>query len=70
MVELEIDDYNEILDWFMLAFGKKGKTLTQLSTNARMTFYKLNFLAEDKRLKGLDKISATDSTPQESEDKA
>jgi len=28
------------------------------------------FLAEDKRLKGLDKISATDSTPQESEDKA
>ena len=48
MVELEIDDYNEILDWFMLAFGKKGKTLTQLSTNARMTFYKLNFLAEDK----------------------
>ena len=48
MVELEVDDYNEILDWFMLAFGKKGKTLTQLSTNARMTFYKLNFLAEDK----------------------
>ena len=48
MVELEIDDYNEIVDWFMLAFGKKGKTLTQLSTNARMTFYKLNFLAEDK----------------------
>ena len=28
------------------------------------------FLAEDTRLKGLDKISATDSTPQESEDKA
>ena len=48
MVELEVDDYNEILDWFMLAFGKKGKTLTQLSTKARMTFYKLNFLAEDK----------------------
>ena len=48
MVELEVDDYNEILDWFMLAFGKKGKTLTQLGTKARMTFYKLNFLAEDK----------------------
>ena len=48
MVELEIDDYNEILDWFMLAFGKKGKSLKEINTNARMTFYKLNFLAEDK----------------------
>jgi|TARA_R100001244_G_scaffold97519_1_gene73010 hypothetical protein len=48
MVELEIDDYNEILDWFMLAFGKKGKSLKEINTKARMTFYKLNFLAEDK----------------------
>ena len=48
VIELELEDYSEIMDWFMLAFGKKGKTLTQLSTNARMTFYKLNFLAEDK----------------------
>ena len=24
MVELEVEDYNEILDWFLLAFGKKS----------------------------------------------
>ena len=48
MVELEIDDYNEILDWFLLAFGKKGKSLKEINAKARMTFYKLNFLAEDK----------------------
>ena len=48
MVELEIDDYNEIVDCFMLAFGKKGKSLKEINTKARMTFYKLNFLAEDK----------------------
>jgi len=48
MVELEIDDYNEILDWFMLAFGKKGKSLKEINTKAKMTFYKLHFLADDK----------------------
>ena len=48
MVELELEDYSEIMDWFMLAFGKKGKSLKEINTKARMTFYKLNFLAEDK----------------------
>jgi hypothetical protein len=48
MVELEIDDYDEIMDWFMLAFGKKGKPLSNINQRAKMTFYKLNFLAEDK----------------------
>ena len=48
MVELEIEDYNEIIDWFTLAFGKKGKPLSKINTKAKMTFYKLNFLAEDK----------------------
>ena len=48
MVELEIDDYDEIMDWFMLAFGKKGKPLSSVNNRAKMTFYKLNFLAEDK----------------------
>ena len=48
MVELEIDDYNEIIDWFLLAFGKKGKAINEINAKARMTFYKLNFLAEDK----------------------
>jgi hypothetical protein len=59
MVELEIDDYNEILDWFQLAFGKKGKVLAELSTKARMTFYKLNFLAEDK-IKEVKQLSLDD----------
>ena len=48
MVELEVEDYSEIMDWFMLAFGKRGKTMNNLPTKAKMTFYKLNFLAEDK----------------------
>ena len=48
MVELEIEDYNEIMDWFTLAFGKKGKPLSKINNKAKMTFYKLNFLAEDK----------------------
>ena len=48
MVELELDDYSEIMDWFVLAFGKKGKSLKDINTKAKMTFYKLNFLAEDR----------------------
>ena len=48
MVELELDDYSEIMDWFVLAFGKKGKSMDGLPMKAKMTFYKLNFLAEDK----------------------
>ena len=48
MVELELSDYSEIMDWFMLAFGKRKKTIEKLPTKTKMTFYKLNFLAEDK----------------------
>ena len=48
MVELEIEDYSEIMDWFMLAFGKKGKSMDKLPSKAKMTFYKLHFLADDK----------------------
>ena len=48
MVELELEDFSEIMDWFMLAFGKRGKTMNNLPMKAKMTFYKLNFLAEDK----------------------
>ena len=48
MVELEVEDYSEILDWFTLAFGKKGKPISKINNKAKMTFYKLNFLAEDK----------------------
>lgn len=48
MVELEVEDYSEIMDWFILAFGKRGKTMTDLEQKTKLTFYKLNFLAEDK----------------------
>jgi len=48
MVELEVEDYSEIMDWFVLAFGKQGKSMNNLPQKAKMTFYKLNFLAEDK----------------------
>ena len=27
VVELELEDYSEIMDWFMLAFGKDGKPM-------------------------------------------
>ena len=45
MVELEIEYYNELFDWFTLMFGKDPKKLT---VQAKRTFWKLNFLSEDK----------------------
>ena len=45
MVELEVEDYNELFDWFTLAFGIKPE---KISPQAKSTFWKLNFLAEDK----------------------
>jgi hypothetical protein len=46
MVELEIHDYNTILNWFTLVFGKKDPH--KIPRIDRSTFWKLNFLAEDK----------------------
>ena len=48
VVELELEDYSEIMDWFMLAFGKDGEPMDKLPIKAKMTFYKLHFLADDK----------------------
>ena len=45
MVELDIEDYSELFDWFTLMFGKDSKKLT---VQAKRTFWKLNFLSEDK----------------------
>ena len=45
MVELEVEDYDELFDWFTLMFGKDPKKLT---IQAKRTFWKLNFLSEDK----------------------
>ena len=46
MVELEIEDYNVILNWFTRMFGKQNPK--DIPTKDRKTFWKLNFLAEDK----------------------
>jgi hypothetical protein len=46
MVEFNVDDYSEILDWFGLAFGKKDPSKISLKT--KRTFWKLTLLAEDK----------------------
>ena len=45
MVELDIEDYSELFDWFTLMFGKDSKKLT---VQAKRTFWKLSFLSEDK----------------------
>ena len=50
MVELDVADYNELFDWFTLLFGKDPKKIT---VQAKRTFWKLNFLSEDK-LKEID----------------
>ena len=52
MVELEVEDYDELFDWFTLMFGKDPKKLT---VQAKRTFWKLNFLSEDK-LKEMDSV--------------
>ena len=46
MVELELEDYSEIFDWFTLCFGKKKKL--KLTSQAKNTFWKLKFLTDDK----------------------
>ena len=45
MVELELEDYSELFDWFTLLFGKNPKKIT---VQAKKTFWKLQFLSEDK----------------------
>ena len=54
MVELEVEDYDEILDWFLLAFGKKSAE--SLPPKAKKTFYKLTFLAEDKIKEDIERL--------------
>jgi hypothetical protein len=46
MVELEVEDFNELFDWFTLCFGKNDPK--KLTVQAKRTFWKLNFLSEDK----------------------
>ena len=46
MVELEPDDYSLILSWFERSYGKLD--LGEIPLDAKRTFWKLTFLAEDK----------------------
>ena len=49
MVELEPEDYTEILNWFTLAHGRKDiASVHGLPERAIKVFWKLSFLAEDK----------------------
>ena len=57
MVELEAEDYSELFDWFSLCFGKDPKKRT---VQAKRTFWKLNFLSEDKLQELEDKIDDKD----------
>ena len=57
MVELEIEDYSELFDWFTLCFGKDPKKIT---VQAKRTFWKLNFLSEDKLSELEDKLDGRD----------
>ena len=56
MVELEITDYNTILNWFTLVFGKKDPN--KIPRSDRSTFWKLNFLAEDKIREETERLDA------------
>jgi hypothetical protein len=55
MVELEPEDYSEILNWFTHKYGME-KDVKQISDKAVRVFWKLTFLAEDKikEIKDLD----------------
>ena len=49
MVELEPEDYTEILNWFTLAHGRKDiASVHGLPERAIKVFWKLSVLAEDK----------------------
>ena len=48
MVELEPEDYTEILNWFTHRFGKLDLDSVITNKQATKTFWKLSFLAEDR----------------------
>jgi len=58
MVELEISDYNTILNWFTNKFGRQDPA--KIPTADRKTFWKLNFLAEDKIVEEKSKLDDDD----------
>ena len=48
MVDLEPEDYLNLIRWFELVFGKKVKSLEDVPQVDKRTYWKLKFLAEDK----------------------
>ena len=55
MVELEIRDYDTILNWFTHVYGKIDPS--KIPSKDRSTFWKLNFLAEDKIREETDRLA-------------
>jgi hypothetical protein len=47
MVELEPEDYSNIIRWFELTYGK-AKHMDDIPHAQKRTFWKLSFLCEDK----------------------
>ena len=47
MVELEPEDYSNIIRWFELTYGK-SKHMDDIPHAQKRTFWKLSFLCEDK----------------------
>ena len=46
MVELEPEDYNEILNWFTHTYGRLNSS--KISEASTRTFWKISFLVEEK----------------------
>jgi len=45
MVELDADDFGNIMDWFALAYGKLDPK--KIPVPSKRTFWKITFLVED-----------------------
>ena len=60
MVELEANDYTEILNWFTSKYGMTGDP-KGIPPEAVRVFWKLTFLAEDKIKEMKDLKGDTDS---------
>jgi|TARA_R110000824_G_scaffold72633_1_gene185256 hypothetical protein len=57
-MELEPEDYNEILNWFTHTYGKRDNV--RISEDSTKTFWKLTFLVEEKIKEMREQIGRTD----------
>ena len=58
MVDLTTKDFNEILGWFTLKYGKARAE--EIPTQAYKTFWKLTFLCEDRIEEEKEKLDEVD----------